>query len=76
MAQLKGRARCIPKDRDAIFLPFQSAWIKDQSRLKLMEKTRQVGASWSTAYAADERAAAQGARPAKTRAGWSFAPAA
>ncbi|MEG0920631.1 MAG: terminase family protein [Comamonas sp.] len=62
MTTYKGRAKCIPKDRDAIFLPFQSAWIKDTSRLKLMEKSRQIGISWSTAYAAAERAAAQGAR--------------
>ena len=62
MAVFKGRAKCIPKDRDAIFLPFQTAWIKDESRLKLMEKSRQIGISWSTAYGADERAAAQGAR--------------
>jgi phage FluMu gp28-like protein len=62
MTKIKGRAKCIPVDRDAIFLPFQSAWIKDTSRLKLMEKSRQIGISWSTAYAADERAAAQGAR--------------
>lgn len=62
MSKFKGRAKCIPKDRDAIFLPFQSAWIKDESRLKLMEKSRQIGISWSTAYAADERAAAVGAR--------------
>ncbi|REN07754.1 hypothetical protein DSI41_22885, partial [Mycobacterium tuberculosis] len=45
-----------------IFLPFQSKWIKDESRIKLMEKSRQIGISWSTAYGADERAAAQGAR--------------
>ena len=60
--KFKGRAKCIPKDRDAIFLPFQSKWIKDSSRIKLMEKSRQIGISWSTAYGADERAAAQGAR--------------
>ena len=60
--KLKGRAKCIPKDRDAIFLPFQAKWIKDASRIKLMEKSRQIGISWSTAYGADERAAAQGAR--------------
>lgn len=59
---IKGRAKCIPKDRDAIFLPFQSKWIKDESRIKLMEKSRQIGISWSTAYGADERASAQGAR--------------
>lgn len=62
MKGIKGRAKCIPKDRDAIFLPYQIAWIKDESRLKAMEKARQIGLSWSTAYAADERAAAQGAR--------------
>lgn len=60
--KIKGCAKCIPKDRDAIFLPYQSAWIKDESRLKAMEKARQIGLSWSTAYAADERAASQGAR--------------
>ena len=62
MSKVKGRAKIIPTDRDAIFLPFQSAWIKDNSRLKLMEKARQIGISWSTAYATAERAAAQGAR--------------
>jgi phage FluMu gp28-like protein len=62
MANAKGRAKLIPADRDAVFLPFQSKWIKDQSRIKLMEKSRQIGISWSTAYGADERAAAQGAR--------------
>lgn len=58
----KGRAKVIPKDPDAIFLPFQAAWIKDSSRIKLMEKSRQIGISWSTAYGAAERAAAKGAR--------------
>lgn len=59
---MKGNAKCIPKNPDAIFLPFQSAWIKDDSRLKLMEKSRQIGLSWSTAYACNERTAMQGAR--------------
>lgn len=58
----KGNAKIIPANPDAIFLPFQSKWIKDQSRLKLMEKTRQIGISWSTAYGSAERTAAQGAR--------------
>lgn len=62
MAKFKGRAKIIPANIEAIFLTFQSRWIKDQSRLKLMEKSRQIGISWSTAYGADERAAAQGAR--------------
>lgn len=62
MAKHVGNAKCIPANPEAIFLPFQSAWVKDNSRLKLMEKSRQIGLSWSTAYAADERTAAQGAR--------------
>lgn len=62
MAALKGRAKVIPDNREAIFLPFQSRWIQDASRLKLMEKSRQIGISWATAYGAAERVAAQGAR--------------
>lgn len=60
--KLKGKAKRVPANTTAIFLPFQSAWIKDDSRLKLMEKSRQIGLSWSTAYACNERTAAQGAR--------------
>jgi phage FluMu gp28-like protein len=60
--RFKGNAQIIPSNREGIFLPFQNAWIKDDARLKLMEKSRQIGLSWSTAYAADERTAAQGAR--------------
>lgn len=62
MAKRKGNAKCIPANPDAIFLPYQSKWIMDNSILKLMEKARQIGLSWSTAYAADERTAAVGAR--------------
>lgn len=56
------KAKVKPKNADGIFLPYQSAWIKDTSRLKLMEKSRQIGLSWSTAYAAVERTAEQSAR--------------
>lgn len=45
-----GKAKQIPK-RDTLLLPYQSAWVKDAARLKLMEKARQIGLSWSTAYA-------------------------
>jgi len=58
----RGNAKVVPADPGDIFLPYQSRWIIDQSRLKLMEKGRQIGLSWSTAYAADERTAANGAR--------------
>ncbi len=62
MGKPRGRAKVLPADREAVFLPYQSAWIRDTSRLKLMEKSRQIGISWATAYAGVERAAAQGAR--------------
>ena len=52
-----GNARCIPKEPDAIMLPYQAAWIRDESRLKLIEKSRQIGLSWATAYAAVSRTA-------------------
>lgn len=45
-----GSARIIPAKPDALFLPYQEAWIKDRSRLKLMEKSRQIGISWSSAF--------------------------
>jgi phage FluMu gp28-like protein len=57
-----GNARRIPENREGLFLPYQAAWTKDESRLKLMEKSRQIGISWSTAYTAVERTATTGAR--------------
>ncbi len=38
------------KSLGKFFLPYQSAWILDDARKKLMEKSRQIGISWSTAY--------------------------
>lgn len=52
-----GRALIIPANRDAIFLPYQAKWVNDHARLKLMEKGRQIGLSWSTAYATVSRTA-------------------
>lgn len=57
-----GRARIIPANPKAIFLPFQSRWIEDDKRLKLARKGRQLGFSWATAYAANKRTAVRGAR--------------
>lgn len=57
----KGRARRIPENPDAIFLAYQERWIKDPARLKVMEKSRQIGLSWSTAYPVVERTAAAAA---------------
>lgn len=58
----RGRARCIPAQPQAIFLPYQARWIRDTSRLKLMQKSRQIGLSWSAAMACVQRCAAQDAR--------------
>lgn len=60
--KFKGNAKVIPAAIEGIFLPYQSGWIKDDSRLKLMEKGRQIGLSWSTAFACDERTSAAGAK--------------
>jgi len=53
----RGNAINIPKEPGRIFLPFQQQWIDDKSRLKIMEKSRQIGISWGTAYACVERTA-------------------
>lgn len=47
---------------DKFFLPFQARWILDDSRLKIIEKSRQIGLSWATAYSAVRRAAQKGLR--------------
>lgn len=57
MNQPRGKAKIVPPEPDRLFLPFQQRWIDDTSRLKLMEKSRQIGVSWSTGYAAVERTA-------------------
>jgi len=54
---IQGAAKHIPANVERIFLPFQTAWIDDKSRLKLMEKSRQIGISWGTAYGCVERTA-------------------
>lgn len=57
-----GRALIIPANPDTIFLPYQGKWVNDNSRLKLMEKGRQIGLSWSTAYATVSRTALAAAK--------------
>lgn len=57
-----GRAKRIPAEPQAIMLPYQARWVRDESRLKLMEKSRQIGISWATAYAAVARTALSTAR--------------
>ena len=46
---MSGRAENVPK-KDALLLPYQAKWVKDNSRLKIAEKSRQIGWTWATAY--------------------------
>jgi len=55
-----GKAKNIPKD--ALLLPYQAKWVQDDSRLKLMEKSRQIGITWGTAYASVRKKAKVDAR--------------
>ena len=56
-----GNAKIIPPT-DALLLPYQKRWVLDNSRLKLMEKSRQIGISWASAYSMVRRKALAGAR--------------
>ena len=49
-----------PRQDAPFFLPYQRRWIEDGSRLKLMEKARQIGLSWSTAYGLVRRQSREG----------------
>jgi hypothetical protein len=44
-----GKCKNFPA-RDTLLLPYQAAWVKDASRLKIAEKSRQIGWTWATAY--------------------------
>lgn len=44
------KAKNKPQLEMGIFLPYQWHWIQDRSRIKLVEKSRQIGFSWATAY--------------------------
>ena len=43
-----GNAKVIPGK--ALLLPYQARWVKDASRLKIAEKSRQIGWTWATGY--------------------------
>jgi len=44
------------------FLPYQQRWIADGSPIKIMEKSRQIGMSWTAAYRAVRTTAVAGQR--------------
>ena len=43
-----GNAKIKP-DTDALLLPYQKRWVLDPARIKVMEKSRQIGISWASA---------------------------
>ena len=55
-----GRAKVIPGK--AVLLPYQAAWVNDTSRLKIAEKSRQIGWTWATGYGLTRRKSLQTAR--------------
>lgn len=44
-----GKAKNIPV-KPTMLLPYQAKWVKDESRLKIAEKARQIGWTWATAF--------------------------
>ena len=55
-----GRAKIIP-DKNVLLLPYQRRWVQDAGRIKIMEKSRQIGISWASAYALVRRKILAGA---------------
>jgi phage FluMu gp28-like protein len=45
-----GKAKIVPKRDALLLLPYQVKWIRDNSRLKIAEKGRQIGWTWGHAY--------------------------
>lgn len=60
--KLTGKAKRSLENLDALMLPYQAAWVRDRSRIKLVEKSRQIGFSWATAYDLVRQAALESAR--------------
>jgi phage FluMu gp28-like protein len=56
-----GAAKNIP-ERDTLLLPYQAKWVLDDSRLKIAEKSRQIGWSWASAYGLDRKKSQADAR--------------
>ncbi|MBU6408986.1 MAG: terminase family protein [Verrucomicrobia bacterium] len=59
---MKTRGNAKVADGSARFLPYQAAWIKDRARLKIAEKSRQIGWTWATAYSLAARKSLKKAR--------------
>ena len=56
-----GNAKIKPKS-DALLLEYQKRWVLDPARIKIMEKSRQIGISWASAYSLVRRKSLSDAR--------------
>lgn len=56
-----GNAKHIP-EKGKLLLPYQTAWVTDAARLKIAEKSRQIGWTWATAYGLVRRKSLKSAR--------------
>ena len=56
-----GNAKNIP-EKGKLLLPYQAAWVTDPARLKVAEKSRQIGWTWATAYGLVRRKSLKSAR--------------
>jgi phage FluMu gp28-like protein len=50
------------KRKEAFFLPYQKRWLEDGSRLKIIEKSRQIGMTFVDAYDSVKKVSTHGAR--------------
>src|SRR6266478_5481728 len=50
------------RDEGTYFLPYQIAWIRDKSHLRICEKSRQVGLSYADSYDSVRKAGVKGGR--------------
>jgi phage FluMu gp28-like protein len=56
-----GRAK-VRLAKDTLLLGYQERWVKDRARLKIAEKSRQIGWTWATAYRLVREKGLKGAR--------------
>lgn len=55
MIAFPGKAKILPAKPEALLLDYQKNWVLDPARLKICEKSRQIGFTWATAYALARR---------------------
>jgi len=46
----KTKSTPVPASALSLFLPYQIAWLQDRSQIKLWEKSRRIGGTWTQSY--------------------------